>query len=183
MLFDEDGVDEGGNLGSEGDEDLEVPQCALIESRRSSDRVRSSSGCGVARAKDEDRATWKCSALLPLWRPSLKHHCVINDGSQGLLSSVLFGPSFVRFMASGSMEDADKELEAIAVIRAQVVSSAYGPTMLGAATQVAISLPRRGVTRLIMSSSTGSSKRYVIPWFFSLAMEPRLFDFYFFRVF
>ena len=60
---------------------------------------------------------------------------------------------------------------------------AYGPTTLGAVTQVVVLLPRRGVTRLVISSSVGSSKRYVIPWFFSLAVEPRLFGFRFFRVF
>ena len=70
LLLDKDGVDEGGNSGSEGDEDLEVRQCALVEFRRSGDGVGSSNGCGVERAKDEDGAMWKCLALLPLWRLS-----------------------------------------------------------------------------------------------------------------
>lgn len=85
-----------------------------------------SSGCGVACTTDKDGATQNHSALLPLWRPNLKRPCAIDDGGQGLSSSVPFGPSLVRLTASVHEEDVGKKSEVVAIIAARVVSSASG---------------------------------------------------------
>ena len=85
-LLDEDNVGEGEDSESDTDEDLKVLRCVLDESWWSSDGAGSSSGCGVARATDEDGAVWKRLASLPLRRPNSKHPCAVSDGGQGLSS-------------------------------------------------------------------------------------------------
>lgn len=58
-----------------------------------------------------------------------------------------------------------------------------GPVTSGAVTLVAVLLVGRGVTTLAIPSSVRCSRRCVVPWLSSLAVEPRLSGFYIFRNF
>lgn len=118
----------------------------------------------MAHTASEDRIIWKRSTVLLLRRPTSKCSCATGSGNRGLSSSLLSSSSLVDLQLSNHGARAGGWSKADATVAAGGALLASGPVTPGATTPIAVSLPGRGVTSLVVRS-----RRYVarLPFSFS----------------